>query len=88
MWRRSGSCSPASVLDLALSLAASWARDLAATSAGAEEVVFNVDRLEVLREQSRNVSMAAARKAGQVTVSIDDDGTLVEIAPDGSRRPL
>jgi hypothetical protein len=30
----------------------------------------------------------AARKAGQVTVSIDDDGTLVEIAPDGSRRPL
>lgn len=28
----------------------------------------------------------AARKAGQVTVSIDDDGHLVEIAPDGSRR--
>lgn len=30
----------------------------------------------------------AARKAGRVTVSIDDDGTLVEIALDGSRRPL
>ena len=30
----------------------------------------------------------AARKAGQVTVSIDDDGRLVEIARDGSRRPL
>ncbi len=30
----------------------------------------------------------AARKAGQVTVSIDDDGTLIEIAPDGTRRPL
>jgi hypothetical protein len=30
----------------------------------------------------------SARKAGQVTVSIDDDGTLVEIAPDGTRRPL
>ena len=30
----------------------------------------------------------AARKAGQVTVSIDDDGTLIEISPDGSRRPL
>ena len=29
-----------------------------------------------------------ARKAGQVTVSIDDDGTLIEIAPDGTRRPL
>jgi hypothetical protein len=30
----------------------------------------------------------AARAAGQVTVSIDDDGTLVEIAADGTRRPL
>jgi hypothetical protein len=29
-----------------------------------------------------------ARAAGQVTVSIDDDGTLIEIAADGSRRPL
>lgn len=29
-----------------------------------------------------------ARKTGQVTVSIDDDGTLIEIARDGSRRPL
>ncbi len=30
----------------------------------------------------------AARKAGQVTVAIDDDGILIEIAPDGTRRPL
>lgn len=30
----------------------------------------------------------AARRAGQVTVSIDDDGTLVELARDGSRRAL
>jgi len=30
----------------------------------------------------------AARKAGHVTVSIDDDGTLIEIAPDGGRRAL
>jgi hypothetical protein len=30
----------------------------------------------------------AARKAGKVTVSIDDHGTLVEIAQDGSRKPL
>ena len=28
------------------------------------------------------------RKAGQVTVSIDDAGNLIEIARDGSRRPL
>ena len=31
---------------------------------------------------------STTRKAGQVTVSIDDEGTLIEIAPDGSRRPL
>jgi hypothetical protein len=30
----------------------------------------------------------AARRTGQVTVSVDDDGTLIEIASDGSRRPL
>ena len=31
---------------------------------------------------------AAARVAGQRTVSVDDDGQLVEIAPDGTRRRL
>ena len=30
----------------------------------------------------------AARKAGQVTVSVAADGTLIEIAPDGRRRAL
>ena len=29
-----------------------------------------------------------ARTAGQATVSIDDDGNLVEITPDGHRRHL
>ncbi len=29
-----------------------------------------------------------ARKAGQITVSVDDAGNLIEIAPGGSRRPL
>lgn len=29
-----------------------------------------------------------ARRAGQVTVSIDEHGSLVEIAPDGTRRAL
>ena len=52
-----------SVLDIALSLAASWARDLAATAAGANEVVFNVDRLEELGRQSEDVELAEARKA-------------------------
>lgn len=30
----------------------------------------------------------AARRAGPTTVSIDDDGNLIEIAPDGCRRLL
>jgi hypothetical protein len=30
----------------------------------------------------------AARAEGQTTVSVDDDGNLIEIAPDGTRRPL
>ncbi len=30
----------------------------------------------------------ALRRAGQATVSLDDDGHLIEIAPDGSRRRL
>lgn len=29
-----------------------------------------------------------ARRAGQVTVAIDDDGNLIEIAPGGQRRSL
>ena len=29
-----------------------------------------------------------ARKAGRITVSIDDEGNLIEIAPDGSRQHL
>ena len=31
---------------------------------------------------------AAVRRSGQATVSIDDDGNLVEITPDGTRRLL
>lgn len=51
------------VLELALALAASWARDWAAVAAGAEEVVFNPDRLEILREQASRTDVAAARDA-------------------------
>lgn len=31
---------------------------------------------------------AAARAAGQTTVSLDDDGNVIEIAPGGARRRL
>jgi DNA polymerase-3 subunit delta' len=51
------------VLDLALTLAGSWARDWAAVSAGAEETAFNPDRLELLREQASRTDIASARDA-------------------------
>jgi len=57
------------VLDLALSLAASWARDLAATAAGAQAVLFNADRVVVLEEQAGEVDLASARKA---VVAVND----------------
>ena len=31
---------------------------------------------------------AAARTTGQTTMSLDDDGNLIEVSPDGSRRQL
>jgi DNA polymerase-3 subunit delta' len=51
------------VLTLSLSLAASWARDWAAVAAGAEEVLFNADRLEVLRDQAEGIRVEAARES-------------------------
>jgi DNA polymerase-3 subunit delta' len=51
------------VLDLSLSLAASWARDLAVVKAGASELAFNLDRLELLEEQAASIRLEAARSA-------------------------
>ncbi|MGK2954523.1 MAG: ATP-binding protein [Solirubrobacterales bacterium] len=51
------------VLDLSLSLAASWARDLAVVKAGAPELAFNLDRLELLEEQAASIRLEAARSA-------------------------
>lgn len=51
------------VLDLSLSLAASWARDLSAIKAGAPELVFNTDRLEELERQAGDVRLQDARTA-------------------------
>lgn len=42
-----------------------------------------------IAERVSNQSFGAeVRAAGQVTVSLDDEGNLIEIAPDGSRRTL
>lgn len=51
------------VLELSLSLAASWARDWAAMAVGAEALLFNADRVEQLREQADGIRIAAARDA-------------------------
>jgi DNA polymerase-3 subunit delta' len=51
------------VLELSLSLAGSWARDWAAVAAGAETVIYNADRVELLREQADGIRVAAARDA-------------------------
>ncbi len=50
------------ILDLALELCAAWLRDLAALAGGAEEVVFNRDRLDLLRAQASAIDGAAARR--------------------------
>jgi len=49
------------VLDLSLSVAASWARDWAALAAGADEVLFNPDRVAQLSEQVQGIRIGAAR---------------------------
>ncbi len=51
------------VLEVSLSLAGSWARDWAAAAAGADEVLFNADRRELLADQAKGIRVAAAREA-------------------------
>ena len=48
--KRAGRRRRTEVLDLGLELAGSWYRDLAAVAAGADQAVFNRDRLEELRQ--------------------------------------
>jgi DNA polymerase III subunit delta' len=65
--KRAGRRRRTEILDLALELTALWLRDLAALAAGAEEVVFDRDRLDVLRAQAARVDSAWAR-AGAAAV--------------------
>ena len=53
-------------LDLGLALCASWFRDLAAVASGAEEVVFNRDRLPQLRAAAEGLDPADARRAAEL----------------------
>ncbi|HEX8752934.1 MAG TPA: hypothetical protein VF731_05905, partial [Solirubrobacterales bacterium] len=54
------------ILDLALELCAAWLRDLAALASGAEEVVFNRDRLDLLHSQAAGIDAAHARGAAEL----------------------
>jgi len=51
------------MLDLGLHLAAAWARDWSAAAAGAPELVFNSDRLEMVQAQADRLELTQAREA-------------------------
>jgi DNA polymerase-3 subunit delta' len=63
--KRAGRRRRTEILDLGLELCAAWLRDLAALACGAEEVVFNRDRLEALRSQAAGLDPARARRGAE-----------------------
>jgi DNA polymerase-3 subunit delta' len=64
--KRTGRRRRTEILELAFELCAAWLRDLAAVAAGAEEVVFNRDRLDLLRSQAAGLDPAAARRGAEL----------------------
>jgi DNA polymerase III subunit delta' len=64
--KRAGRRRRTEILDLGLELCAAWLRDLAAFGAGAEEIAFNRDRLELLGSQAAAVDPAAARAGAEL----------------------
>ena len=63
--KRAGRRRRTEILDLGLELCAAWFRDLAAIAAGAEDVVFNRDRLDRLRSQATGLGAGRARAAAE-----------------------
>ena len=61
--RRAGRRRRTEVLDLGLELCGTWLRDLVAVCAGAEQVVFNRDRLDQLRRSAEGLDPTRAREA-------------------------
>ena len=64
--KRTGRRRRTEILALAFELCATYFRDLAAVASGAEEVVFNRDRLDRLRSQAQNLDAARARRAAEL----------------------
>jgi DNA polymerase-3 subunit delta' len=63
--KRAGRRRRTEILDLGLELCAAWLRDLAALGAGADDVVFNRDRLDQLRSQADGLDPGAARRGAE-----------------------
>jgi DNA polymerase III subunit delta' len=64
--KRAGRRRRTEILELGFELCAAWLRDLAAVASGAEEVVFNRDRLELLRNQAAGLDAAKARGGAEL----------------------
>jgi DNA polymerase III subunit delta' len=64
--KRAGRRRRTEILELGFELCAFWLRDLAAVAAGAEEVVYNRDRLELLRAQADGLDAARARRGAEL----------------------
>jgi DNA polymerase-3 subunit delta' len=64
--KRAGRRRRTEILELAFELCAAWLRDLAAVAAGAEEVVFNRDQLDILRSQAQGLDPIAARRGAEL----------------------
>ncbi len=64
--KRAGRRRRTETLDLALELSAGWFRDLAATSSGADDLVFNRDHLADLRSRAATLDPARPRHAAEL----------------------
>jgi DNA polymerase-3 subunit delta' len=64
--KRAGRRRRTEILDLGLELCALWLRDLAVLASGVEEVVFNRDRLDLLRAQAAGLLPARAREGAEM----------------------
>jgi DNA polymerase-3 subunit delta' len=63
--KRAGRRRRTEILDLGLELCAAWLRDLAAVAAGATDVAFNRDRLDLLSDQAARLDPASARRGAE-----------------------
>jgi DNA polymerase-3 subunit delta' len=64
--KRAGRRRRTEILELGYELCAAWLRDLAAVAAGAEEVIFNRDRLDPVRSQAAGLDPSRARGGAEL----------------------